>query len=290
MSVDKLQEKIRKLKNPTVIDLTVMPETIPPCILQEQGDFCDAYKVFAKALLDGLKEIVPAVRFDFGSFALLGSKGLETLEEVLKLAKDLGYYVLLSGVDVLSAQSAEHAATVLLSGRCKWYFHGLILTAYIGSDALKPYVSGLKDSGKTLFVVARTANKTAPEIQDLLTGSRLVHVAKTDIINRFAEPLMAKCGYSQVAVMAAASSADSLRTLRTKYKYLFLLLDGCDYPNANAKNCSFAFDRLGHGAAACAGSSVTAAWQDEPQADYVTAAVNAAQRLKKNLNRYVTIL
>lgn len=91
--------------------------------------------------------------------------------------------------------------------------------------------------------------------------------------------------------MAAASSADSLRTLRTKYKYIFLLLDGFDYPNANAKNCSFAFDALGHGAMACAGLSVTAAWMDnDSPSEYVIAAVNAAERAKKNLNRYVTIL
>lgn len=290
MSVDKLQEKIRKSKNPVVIDLTILPEQIPQSILQEQDDFCAAYKVYGKALLEGLKDTVPAVRFDFGTFALMGEKGLATLEEMLNAAKDLGYYVLLNGIDALSPQAAENAAAMLLSKQCRWCFDGLIVTAYIGSDSIRPYTAALKDSGKALFVVARTANKTAPEIQDLLTGSRLVHVAKTDIINRFADPLMGKCGYSQVAVMAAASSADSLRTLRTKYKYLFLLVDGCDYPNANAKNCSFAFDKLGHGAAVCAGASVVAAWQEDQQEDYVVAAVAAAQRLKKNLNRYVTIL
>ena len=72
---------------------------------------------------------------------------------------------------------------------------------------------------------------------------------------------------------------------------MFLLLDGYDYPNANAKNCSFAFDKLGHGAAACAGVSVTAAWMEEDSENtYVTLAVEAAERMKKNLTRYVTIL
>ena len=92
--------------------------------------------------------------------------------------------------------------------------------------------------------------------------------------------------------MAAASSADSLRSLRAKYKNIFLLLDGCDYPNANAKNCSFAFDSLGHGAAACAGLSITAAWRDQETTgtEYVSQAVSAAERLKRNLTRYVTVL
>lgn len=290
MSVDKLQERIRKLKNATVVDFTVSAAHIPPHILEAEESFFGAYMAFAKELLYGLKDIVPAVRFDFNSFALYGAEGLAALEEILHVAKDRGYYVLLNGVEMLSAQSAESAAEMLFSHACRWCFDGLITTAYIGSDGIRPYISRLSDSGKALFVVARTANKTAPETQDLLTGSRLAHVAKTDLVNRFAEGTIGRSGYSNVAVMAAASSADSLRTLRTKYKYLFLLLDGSDYPNANAKNCSFAFDKLGHGAAACAGASVTAAWQEGQQEEFVSAAVCAAERLKKNLNRYITIL
>lgn len=291
MSIDKLQEKIRKMKNPLAVDFSVLPEHIPPYILEAAGSFPKAYAEFCKTLLEGLKFVVPAVRFDFGAFALLGSNGLEILEDILQLAKARGYYVLLDGVEALSAQSASRAAQLLLSNDCKWYFDSLIITAYIGSDSIRPYVEKLKDAGKDLFVVVRTSNRTAPETQDLLTGSRLAHVAKMDIINRFAEPLIGRCGYSQVAIMAAASSANSLRTLRTKYKYIFLLLDGFDYPNANAKNCSFAFDTLGHGALACAGLSVTAAWMDnDSPTEYVIAAVNAAERAKKNLNRYVTIL
>lgn len=290
MSVDKLQERIRKLKNATVVDFTVLPEHIPPNILEENKDFCEAYFVFAKSLLHGLKDIVPAVRFDFSAFALYGARGLDALEAILREVKDMGYYVLLNGVEMLSVQLAEQAAQMLFSKECRWHFDGLITTSYIGSDAIRPYVTHMKESGKALFTVVRTANKSAPEIQDLLTGSRLSHLAKTDMVNRFAEPTIGKSGYSNIGVLAAASSADSLRTLRSKYKYLFLLLDGYDYPNANAKNCSYAFDKLGHGAAACAGTSVTAAWQENTEVDYVTAAVFAAERLKKNLNRYITVL
>jgi DNA replication and repair protein RecF len=62
----------------------------------------------------------------------------------------------------------------------------------------------------------------------------------------------------------AANGPESIKTLRSKYKSTFILMDGYDYPNANAKNCSFAFDRLGYGAAACASTSITAAWQTNP--------------------------
>lgn len=101
-----------------------------------------------------------------------------------------------------------------------------------------------------------------------------------------------KYGYSRVCAMASASAPDSLRNLRTKYKRTFLLVDGLDYPSGNAKNCSYAFDKLGHGAAICAGPSVTAAWLENETdgSDYVAQAVQAADRMKRNITRYITVL
>lgn len=292
MSIDKLQEKIRKTKNPSVIDFSIQPGQLPPHILESEGDVLKAYRRFCRELLEGLSGIVPAVRFSFGLFSLMGSDGLLVLEQVLEMAKEKGYYIFLDAPELLSAQNAAYAADVLFSDSGRWYFDGFICTSYIGSDGLRPYVEKIKASDKDLFGVVRTANRSAPELQDLLTGSRLVHMAKADTVSRFAEPFASRCGYSRVAAVAAASSVDSLRTLRAKYKNLFLLLDGYDYPNANAKNCSYAFDKLGHGAAACAGASVTTAWQVEEEDgwQYVEQAVSAAERMKKNLSRYVIVL
>ena len=90
--------------------------------------------------------------------------------------------------------------------------------------------------------------------------------------------------------MGSAVSADSLRNLRSKYKHLFILAEGYDYSNANAKNCSYAFDQMGHGGAVCAGNTVTGAWEAEPNGDYIVSAIEAAERMKKNILRYVTIL
>ncbi len=292
MSIDKLQEKIRKLKNPSVIDLTVAEETIPPQLLAREGSVCGAYWHFSRDLMAGLKDLVPALRFSFSAFALYGSEGLAQLASALTCAREMGFYVLLDAPEALSAKAAEAAAERLLAQDCPWPCDALTVTAYIGSDAVKPYVNRLKGSDKSMFVTLRTANRTASELQDLLTGSRLVHMAMADMVSRLGEPLPGRSGYSRVAGLAAASSADSLRKLRSSYRNLFLLLDGYDYPNANAKNCSFAFDELGHGAAACAGLSVTGAWKEEgcDEATYTAHAVEAAERMKKNLTRYITVL
>lgn len=288
MSVDMLQEKIRKTKNPSVVVFDLLKDHIPPQLLEETGP-AQAYEKLSMDILLALKGHVGAVRFGFGSFALLGAEGLQVLSRLLLEAKRQGYYVLLDAPETLSAPAAASAASVLGAKDCIYPCDGLIIPTYLGSDILKAYLP-LCSQGKSLFPVVRTANRSAPEVQDLLTGGRLVHTALADIVNRHGESLVGKCGYFQVGAVASASAADSLRALRGKYTKLFLLLDGYDYPNANAKNCSYAFDKLGHGAAACAGASVVAAWKESGSSDYGAAALEAVQRMKKNLTRYITVL
>ena len=286
MSVDVLQEKIRKTKNPSALYFDGTTCWIPPHIRDAAGSDAEAYGVFCRSILGELKGVVPAARFGFGGFCLLGAEGLDLLAALLREADRLGYYVLLDAPEIWNVQSASRAAEALCD---RFFFDGLVVSAYLGTDVLKPLLPLCKE-GKTLFPVVRTANRSASEVQDLITGGRLVHTAVADIMNRLGEQLVGKCGYSNVGAVASASAADSLRSLRSRYTRLFLLLDGYDYPNANAKNCSFAFDKLGHGAIACAGESILGAWQDGEGEDYLRLAADAAQRMKKNLTRYVTVL
>ena len=288
MSVDILQEKIRKTKNPSVLELGLALDDMPPQFDRDAA----GYGAFCRELLTGLKGIVPAVRVSFGAFALLGADGMASLVWTLQAARELGYYVLLDAPEILSVSSAKMTAEALLGENSSYPCDGLVISGYLGSDIIKPFLPFCKSGKKDIFVVARTANKSAPELQDLLAGSRLVHTAAADHVNRYGSDTAGKFGYTRVGVLAAASYADGLRTLRSKYPKLFLLLDGYDYPNSNAKNCSHAFDQFGHGAAACAGLSITCAWKQTESdcQDFLDHAVAAAERMKKNLTRYITVL
>ena len=292
MSIDFLQDRIRKFKNPSVVDFNLLPEHIPPHIEERDTFFVSAYEYFCTELLEGLKELVPAVRFSYSMMSLYGPDGMVAMEKILRTAKELGYYVLLDCPDAKSPADSQRIADLLLSEKAEYRFDGLVINTYIGSDAIRPLCDRLKTYEKDLFVLVRTPNKSASELQDLLTGSRHVHLATADMMSRFSEVLLGRRGYSQIAAVMAANGPESIKTLRSKYKSTFILMDGYDYPNANAKNCSFAFDRLGYGAAACASTSITAAWQTSPvdARKFVDMAVESAQRMKKNLTRYITIL
>jgi len=288
MSIDMLHEKIRKMKNPSMLDLTAPADAIPAHL--QQGSPVENYAAFCRELMNGLKDILPAVRFRFEAFALMGAEGLNTLSALLMEARGLGYYVLLDGPGILTPEDAQMAADAIW-GAENYLCDGLTVSPYIGSDAIKPFLPYCK-ADKDLFVVVRSANKTALELQDLMTGSRLVHTAAMDIVSRHGENVFGKNSYSRVCACVSAGAPNSIRSIRSGYKYTFLLVDGLEYPSGNHKNCSLAFDRFGHGAVVCAGTSITAAWKESGTdgTDFVAQAVEAADRMKKNLLRYVTIL
>ena len=291
MSIDKLQNKIRKLKNPSAVRFALDKTQIPPQFLERTVDLTDAYCLYAKALLDSLKGVIPAVRFGFASFAVRGASAMTGLEQLLSYASEQGYYVLLDVPEIFSAADAQLVADALFEEQ-RWRFDGLVLSLYIGSDGVKPFVNQIKKNDKDIFLTVRTGNKSAPELQELLTGSRLVYIAAADMAKRVGESYIERSGYSRVACVGPATSADALRSLRSKYPNMFLLIDGYDYSGANAKSCSYAFDKLGHGALACVEEAIVSAWKEDLVGDgnAIDFALQGAERMRKNILRYITVL
>lgn len=103
MSIDTLQNKIRKRKNPFALLLTADRELIPEGM--EMGDYCCA-------LLTALREMIPAVRVDLGAF-LLKDGGMETVDAVMNKAKELGYYIILDWKRLETPAEAKAAAKLI---------------------------------------------------------------------------------------------------------------------------------------------------------------------------------
>ena len=89
MSIDLLHEKVRKLKNPSMVDFGIKADCLPPHLLEEEGAFLPAYGRFCREIMGALKGFVPAVRFPFGAFALMGGEGLTLLSQLLKEAGEM---------------------------------------------------------------------------------------------------------------------------------------------------------------------------------------------------------
>ena len=306
MSIDVLQAKIRKTKNPTMVGLDPTPDLLPPALTEaafaEKGaspaGLALAYERFCTGILDALKGFVPAVKVQSACFTALGHEGVAAMERVLAYAAKQKYYVLLetmrSDVGHIAALTAQTVFGGLRVGEetfLPYPCDGLVLNGYLGSDGIKPYLPWLKgDSPKNLFIVVKSSNRSSAEVQDLISGDRVIHTAMADLTLRWSTDLFGKCGYGEVGAVVGGLAPRTIQNLRKRYDTLFFLVPGYGAQGGVAKHASYAFDRFGHGAIVSASRSILGAWQQAEDGDFKAAALAAAEKMKRQLDTYVMVL
>ena len=149
----------------------------------------------------------------------------------------------------------------------------------------------LRSRGKSVFLQARTANKSAREMQDLIAGGRVVHTVVADLAVRWSTDLIGASGYSSVGLVSGPPYADALQKLRSQYDRLFLIVPGVGGQGMALRDARLAFDKFGHGAAVEAGR-VTDAWRRAAASggDPVQKARGAAERLRSELQQWVQVI
>lgn len=291
MSIDVLQDKIRRMKNPVVLSLEPSNQQLPPHLLQEQPTAIAAWETFYDRIMETLKEQIPALRLCLTGFLSMGTEGLSLASRLLAKAKNMGYYVILDGLGDAWGATGEALAQSLWGSAPLYPCDAAVISGYCGTDAVTPFLPYCKE-GKALFVLAKSPNRSSMDVQDLALIGRVVHTAMADLINRWGSDTRGKSGYQQVGAVVGAPYPYAMTTFRTKYDRVFTLITGLEETGASIKGCAKAFDRVGHGAAVCAGGYIMNAWakNEGDGRDFEEKAVEAARKLKKNLTGYVTVL
>lgn len=307
MSIELLQEKIRKKKNPTVAGLDPRPEYIPPSVvernLEQYGKtpegMAAAYTEFCCGLIDALEPVVPAVKPQSACFEVLGHHGVKALEDVTAYARSRGLYVIMDakrGDIGVSAESYARAylGKTMIGGVAYAPFDADAVTVngYLGSDGITPFTEWCKTDNKAIFLLVKTSNKSSREVQDLMAGDRLMYVVMADLAMRLSGELYGPSGYSAIGAVVGATHPQVLRELRRKYDRLFFLVPGYGAQGGAARDVQHAFDRYGHGAIINASRSLMCAWKKTGAdgADYPDAARKAAIEMRNELTACVQVL
>ena len=311
MSMDVLQEKIRRKKNPTVAGLDPKLDYIPEFIKDEAfakygktlKGTAEAYRLFCRGLIDALWEVVPAVKPQSAYFEVLGSAGIAALEDVVAYAKEKDLYVIMDAKRGDIGTTCEAYAQAYLGGislegeelLCPFDCDSVTVNGYLGTDGIRPFTELCKKREKSIFLLVKTSNPSSIELQDLIAGSRSVHIAMADLAVRLTdkEQLEGKSGFSSIGAVVGATHPEDLQNLRKKYPQLFFLVPGYGAQGGRAKDVRFAFDQLGHGAIVNSSRGIMCAWkktEDQTGRNYQEAARAEAIRMRDDICRFVDIL
>lgn len=289
-----------------MVGLDPTPDIIPPFILnqakEEYGNtllaMAKAYEQFCEGILFAVSGIVPAIKVQESCFTVLGSEGLAAMQRLMTKAMQLGYYVLLDS----NFASVEHIAKIYadsLFGDTQigdniyhpYACDGVTISGYLGGDNVRPFLPYCTEQRKNLFCYVRTSNKSSREVQELISGGRVVYTAIADLLMRWSIDCFGDNGYSEIAAVVGATQPAAIQLLRKKYDRLFLLVTGYGAQGGHARNIQYAFDKFGHGAIVSASRTILGAWQKNGQAEaYKDAARQASVKMRDDIVKYLLVI
>ena len=313
MSMETLQELIRLKKSPVILGLNPTPDLVPPCVLdtglarygRTLRGAAEALRLYGLGLLETLADRIPAVLFTPSYYLSFGSAGIAAMEALIADAKQRGLYVI---VDARCAGDSDEAAVSAGTwlGSCAlpdgsvllpWDCDALTVSGYGGTETISPYTALCAKAGKAVFLVAHTHTGSAREVQDLITGTRMVHTAIADLAVRLTERegLLEACDWSSLGLVAGMNRSGELATLRSQYPNLFLLIPEYGVNGCRSRDVQQAMDAFGHGAAVCLSHQVLSAWKagavEDPRGTaYKKAAVDSVTRICRELTKNAPIL
>ncbi|MCL2452010.1 orotidine-5'-phosphate decarboxylase [Candidatus Saccharibacteria bacterium] len=298
MSFNRLIAKIIETKNPTVVGLDPTLDYIPAEI--KEGAFeahgrtlegaAEAFLNFNKALIDAVYDVVPAVKPQAAFYEKYGWPGMRALSETIAYAKSKGLFVIVDAKrgDIGSTMEAYADAwlgTAEVEGASFTAFgcDAITVNGYLGSDGIKPMIEVCREQDKAIFVLAKTSNPSAGELQDMKIDGKTVYETMASLCDSLGESLPGEHGYHGVGVVVGATYPEQLVELRQKFPRIFFLVPGYGAQGGGGKSVAGAFDKDGLGAVVNASRSLMCAWQKAPDLTLAEATRAEAIRMREDI-------
>ena len=250
---DRLSQRIRECGNPTVLGLDPILEYIPDSIISYFRGQCDdpalaaglALYEFNRRIIDCVAGTIPAVKPQIAYYEKYGPHGMEALRQTIQYARKAGLLVIADGKRNDIGSTAEAYASAWLgetslpdgSSVAMNDADALTVNGYLGIDGIKPFIDQCQARGKGIFILVRTSNPSAGDLQDLvLNDGRTVYEAMAERVNAWGEGLSGESGYSPVGAVVGATWPLQASRLRKMMPHAFILVPGYGAQGATAED------------------------------------------------------
>lgn len=258
---DLLIDAITKKGNPCMVGLDPRLELLPKAFFTETEDKTknetieDVLFDWCSAIIDEVKDLVPAVKFQSAFYEQYGVPGMWALARSVRYAKEAGLVVCMDAKRGDIGSTAEAYANAFL-GRTKiletedriFDADCLTINPYLGRDSILPFVETCKKYGKGLFILVKTSNPGSGDMQDLKTeDGELVYEKIAKMVDELGADLVGKNGYSSIGAVVGATYPEQAAKLRKLMPKAFFLVPGYGAQGGSAEDTKPCFnaDRLG---------------------------------------------
>ena len=233
MIVDRLYEAVKE-KGFVCVGLDSHLDYIPNYIKEKHEKLSDIIFEYNKTIIDATSDIVAIYKPQIAYYEANGLEGLIAYQRTLRYLKEKGH---LSIGDVKRgdiASTAKEYAKAHFKGEFEADF--ITLNPYMGMDSITPYLDYLKTGEKGVFVLLRTSNEGAKDIECLDYNGEALYFQVGDELKKFADELTSECGYSPLGFVVGATHSEEAKKIRERYKNIFFLLPGYGAQGAKAED------------------------------------------------------
>ncbi len=245
---------------------------------------------FCRRIVEAVAPWAACVKPNAAFFEALGPEGLDVLWRVAAHAQELGLPVILDAKrGDIGSTAAAYAHAYL---RPDAPFDALTVNPLFGSDGIKPFVERAAEAAKGVFVLVKTSNPSAGELQDQqLAAGRPLYRRVADLVNDWGREHVGSGGYSLVGAVVAATYPEQLGQLRRLMPAIPFLVPGYGAQGAGPQDVAAAFDKHNLGAVVNSSRAIIYAYQQPQYAglDYAEAAASATRSIKDDINKALGI-
>lgn len=299
--IDQLIEKIKIMKNPTVIGLDPRYEMLPKCVKDKYPKTLEgvgqAIIEYNKALIDEIYDIIPAIKPQIAFYEMYGIPGMQAFKVTCEYAKQKGMFVIADikrgdiGSTAQGYSNAYLGKTKIEENEQSLYDIDFVtVNPYMGTDCVKPFIDDCKKYNKGLFILVKTSNPSSGELQDVkLENGEEVYTRVAKYVEKWGEELRGEYNYSSISAVVGATYPEQLKQLRQIAPHTYFLIPGYGAQGGKAEDIALGFDENGLGGIVNASRSLMCAYKSEmwkgkfEEKDYAKATRAEAIRMKEEL-------
>ena len=233
MIIDRLYREVREKGN-VCVGLDTHLNYIPEEIKERYQSIDEILFQFNKRIIDNTYDIVPIFKLQIAFYEAYGLKGLEAYKRSLEYIKSIG------SLSIGDIKRGDISSTAEMYAKAHFYgeFEAdfITLNPYMGFDSITPYLQYVEKGNKGVFVLLRTSNPGAKDIQYLDVEGEKLYYHVGDKLNEMGSKYLGSCGYSPIGAVVGGTHIDEAKEIRDRYKNMFFLIPGYGHQGGKGKD------------------------------------------------------
>lgn len=224
MIIDKLYKKVEK-NGVVCLGLDTSLDYIPQGFKDKFDNISDILFNFNKSIIDETLDVVACYKVQIAYYEALGIEGLLAYKRTLEYLREK------EAISIADIKRGDIAATAKMYAKA--HFEGdfesdfITLSPYMGMDSIEPYIPYFESGEKGAFVLVRTSNKGAEDIEFIESkdGKRVYDIVG-EKLSDIGDLLIGKSGYSAIGAVIGCTHTKEASKIREDLKNMFFLIPG----------------------------------------------------------------